>query len=75
MAGSEQSGETGASGGLLSGAGARKAVTVLTVGLVSGVSLLIGEIALATLVFSGDLAPYLSQASACCCSASSPDAW
>ena len=57
----EQSGESGAAGGVLSAAGARKAVTVLTVGLVSGVSLLIGEIALATLVFSGDLAPYLSQ--------------
>ena len=58
----EQSGEGGAAaGGLLSGAGARKAFTVLTVGLVTGVSVLIGEIALATLVFSGDLAPYLSQ--------------
>ena len=61
MAGTESSGQSGAAGGVLSAAGARKAVTVVTVGLVSGVSLLIGEIALATLVFSGDLAPYLSQ--------------
>lgn len=61
MAGTESSGRSGAAGGVLSAAGARKAVTVATVGLVSGVSLLIGEIALATLVFSGDLAPYLSR--------------
>ena len=49
------------SNGLRLGARARTATTVLAVGLVSGVGLLIGELALATLVFSGDLAPYLSQ--------------
>ena len=43
------------------GARAKQATTVLTVGLVSGVSVIIGFLALATLVFSGDLAPYLSQ--------------
>ena len=57
----EHSGEDAAAGSVLSAARARKAITVLMVGLVSGVSLLIGEIALVTLVFSGDLAPYLSQ--------------
>ena len=51
----------GTPGGLRLGARAKKATMVLTVGLVSGVGVLIGEIALATLVFSGDLAPYLSQ--------------
>lgn len=39
----------------------KKAATVLTVGLVSGAIVLIGEIALAMLVFSEDLAPYLSR--------------
>ena len=58
---SEHSGTGGASGLLLSGARAKQAVAVLTVGLVSGVSVIIGFLALATLVFSGDLAPYLSQ--------------
>ncbi len=46
---------------LASNAPARKALAVLTVGFVSGVSLIIGEVALATLVFSGQLAPYASQ--------------
>ena len=58
---SEHSAGSGASGGVLSAARVKKAITVVAVGLVSGVSLLIGEIALAALVFSGDLAPYLSQ--------------
>jgi len=34
---------------------------VLTVGFVSGISLIIGEVALVSLAFSGQLAPYLSQ--------------
>ncbi|MXW50678.1 MAG: hypothetical protein F4Z84_10565 [Gammaproteobacteria bacterium] len=58
---SENSGTGGAFGPLLSAARAKRAVTVLAVGLVSGVSVIIGFLALATLVFSGDLAPYLSQ--------------
>ncbi|MCY4563278.1 MAG: hypothetical protein OXE40_02225, partial [Gammaproteobacteria bacterium] len=58
---SENSRRGGVAGGVTSSDGAKKALTVLTVGLVSGVGVVIGEIALATLVFSGDLAPYLSQ--------------
>ena len=58
---SENSRRGGVAGGLASSDQAKKALTVLTVGLVSGVGVVIGEIALATLVFSGDLAPYLSQ--------------
>ena len=58
---SENSRPGGSAGIFLSRVQAKKAVTVATVGLVSGVSVIIGEIALATLVFSGDLAPYLSQ--------------
>ena len=58
---SENSRRGGFAGGVTSSDRAKKALTVLTVGLVSGVGVVIGEIALATLVFSGDLAPYLSQ--------------
>ena len=58
---SENSRRGGVAGGVTSSDRAKKALTVLTVGLVSGVGVVIGEIALATLVFSGDLAPYLSQ--------------
>ena len=58
---SENSRPGGGASSLSSSARAKRAVTVVTVGLVSGVSVLIGEIALATLVFSGDLAPYLAQ--------------
>lgn len=46
---------------LASNAVARKALAVLTVGFVSGVGLIIAEVALATVVFSGQLAPYVSR--------------
>lgn len=51
----------GLSASLASNAASRKALAVLTVGFVSGVGLIIAEVALATLVFSGQLAPYVSQ--------------
>ncbi|MCY3965923.1 MAG: SulP family inorganic anion transporter [Acidobacteria bacterium] len=51
----------GLQAGLASNAALRKAFTVLTVGFVSGISLIIGEVALVSLAFSGQLAPYLSQ--------------